>query len=47
MPSQVKKCKCTHESQDRLHGKNNRVFNSLDKQRPIKYKCTVCGAVTD
>lgn len=39
----VKTCTCTHESQDQIHGKKQRVFNSLEKDN--QYKCTVCGTI--
>ncbi len=35
----IKPCDCKHESQDRLHGKNKRVFNIGE----TKQRCTVCG----
>ena len=36
----ITKCSCQHESQDKIHGKGNRVFNLGTKGG----KCTVCGA---
>ena len=35
----IKQCTCKHEGQDKLHGKQNRIFN-IDS---TKCKCTVCG----
>ncbi len=41
----IKSCKCTHPSQDVLHGKNNRVYNPTKKQKGDKtvQRCSVCG----
>ena len=33
-------CTCTHEAQDKIHGKGRRVWNVGKTHR----KCTVCGA---
>lgn len=39
----IKKCKCKHTAQDKLHGQGNRVFNeSIEKDGRRIYKCTVC-----
>jgi hypothetical protein len=38
----IKKCDCTHEYQDSVYGKNNRVFNVFGKNND-KVRCTVCG----
>ncbi len=38
----ISKCVCIHESQDKLHGKGNRIFN-LGKSAD-KGSCTVCGS---
>lgn len=37
--SVIKQCSCSHEGQDKMYGKNMRVFN------PTKdgFRCTVCG----
>ncbi len=35
------KCKCTHEVQDKLHGKGVRIANP--KANPDHVTCTVCG----
>lgn len=40
-PAEVKVCKCKHEGQDQLHGKQQRVHNPTAKG----LKCTVCGDV--
>jgi len=37
------KCECKHETQDRINGKQMRVFNKGIKG----FKCTVCGKVKD
>lgn len=40
----IMRCECKHESQDELHGKQQRVHNPCKKQGPgIGYRCTVCG----
>lgn len=44
----IQLCSCKHEGQDNLHGKGNRVKNSLanaGKDSGPKYRCTVCGTV--
>lgn len=41
-PSEVKKCKCNHEFQDKQYGYQNRLHNPNGKG---DYKCTVCGDV--
>jgi len=42
----VKTCTCIHESQDKLHGKGQRVHNPIDKNsgKPgaPKWRCSVC-----
>ena len=38
-------CKCKHETQDILHGKQVRVWNKtlkLQGSKPV-YRCTVCN----
>lgn len=42
MVTQLVKCTCTHESQDNLHGKGNRMANTM---RTGQLKCTVCGTI--
>jgi len=43
MKTVIKQCTCTHEAQDKLHGKGNRVHNlGGNKDKPVP-KCTVCG----
>lgn len=37
----IKKCTCTHKSQDELHGPGNRVFT----EGQGKITCSVCGRV--
>lgn len=39
MTSEVKKCSCKHEVQDKLYGQGNRLMNECNKG----YRCTVCG----
>lgn len=40
-------CKCIHEYQDKLYGKNIRVMNATEKgsQDKIEVRCTVCKTV--
>lgn len=40
MSTEIKKCVCKHEGQDKLHGQGMRVFNMNAKKEAI---CTVCG----
>lgn len=40
----INKCNCTHEGQDKIHGKSRRVFNKcVSKGNNDKFRCTVCG----
>lgn len=39
MASEVKRCTCKHEGQDKLYGNGNRLMNEYNKG----YRCTVCG----
>lgn len=39
MASEVKRCACKHEEQDKLYGQGNRLMNEYNKG----YRCTVCG----
>jgi hypothetical protein len=41
MATEIKKCTCKHEFQDKKYGKGKRVFNYCKKTD--KYRCTVCG----
>jgi hypothetical protein len=41
MATEVKKCNCKHEFQDKTYGTGMRVFN-LDFKK-INGTCTVCG----
>jgi len=42
----IKKCTCKNEYQDKVHGKNKRVMNTLSsgKSGIKKFRCTVCQA---
>jgi len=41
----IKQCTCSHEGQDEIHGKGQRVFNLTQKGGLIKiYRCTVCAS---
>lgn len=44
----IKSCNCKHEGQDKLNGKQKRVFNKTtkgDRDNP-ELRCTVCGRTT-
>lgn len=44
MNSIILSCKCPHDGQDKLHGKQRRVFNKTSKDiagKPV-WRCTVC-----
>lgn len=41
----ILRCTCSHEAQDSLHGKGNRVANRTKQTNPDKYRCTVCSAL--
>ena len=50
MPTKIMTCNCVSEYQDKLYGKNNRVFNECrkhDKKEYLKYRCTVCGKIKE
>ena len=38
----ILKCVCYHKAQDKLHGKQMRVFNLTKKGGENTYRCTVC-----
>jgi hypothetical protein len=39
-------CTCKHESQDKLNGKNIRIWNECTSKSAgeKRYRCTVCGS---
>lgn len=37
------RCTCTHEFQDKTYGKNMRVMNSHGGDKVSSWTCTVCG----
>lgn len=39
MATEVKKCSCKSEAQDKLYGQGNRLMNQCNKG----FRCTVCG----
>jgi hypothetical protein len=41
------KGRCTHDGQDRLHGKGRRVLNHVPggQKKPEEFRCTVCRTV--
>jgi hypothetical protein len=44
--TKIMQCTCTHDSQDKLHGANNRVFNMTEKGKVADmrvWRCTVCS----
>lgn len=43
MRTKVMTCKCHHEAQDKLHGKDQRVHNPAGGKQGGKWRCTVCG----
>lgn len=49
MRTTIKSCSCSHNGQDKLHGKGRRVHNQLQtpKDKKPEWRCTVCGAVRE
>ncbi len=45
MKTKIQQCVCNHEQQDKIHGKNHRVFNETEKKAGESkvYRCTVCN----
>jgi hypothetical protein len=45
LKAEVKSCSCPNVGQDKLYGKNMRVFNPYKAKdgKTINYRCTVCG----
>ena len=41
LKTKIFSCKCKHEAQDELYGKNMRLHNKTTSQ----YRCTVCATV--
>jgi hypothetical protein len=41
--TKVMPCSCESNFQDRIYGKNMRVFNQTRKNNDRTYRCTVCG----
>lgn len=39
MATDVRKCSCKHEEQDKIYGKSMRLMNEYSKG----YRCTICG----
>lgn len=47
MKTEIRKCTCKHEDQDRRYGNGNRVFNKTTKKKGTEstfFRCTVCGS---
>ena len=43
----IAQCKCVSEQQDKLYGKQMRVWNPIGKNNQSDgFRCTVCGAET-
>lgn len=40
--TKIKLCTCTHPSQDKLYGPNQRVHNVFYKGTLTMHRCTVC-----
>lgn len=41
--SEVKKCDCVHETQDRMYGKSMRLHNKCaTKSVSVVWRCTIC-----
>jgi len=45
----IKKCKCPHKEQDKLHGEGKRVHNICDSPsgRQTACRCTVCESAKE
>lgn len=41
--SKVMNCNCLSEFQDRMYGKNQRLFNAMGKDGKDGWRCTICG----
>ena len=41
--TEVIQCTCKSEFQDELYGKGMRLANTMGKDKPSGYRCTVCG----
>ncbi len=40
----ISKCNCVHPCQDKMYGKNNRVFNNCKLKGGMRgLRCTVCS----
>lgn len=39
----IYECNCQHEFQDRVYGKNRRVFNAMGANGKSGIRCSVCG----
>lgn len=48
MSCAIFRCTCSHEFQDRMYGKGNRVFNQrMAGSKENGYRCTICGRTVD
>ena len=41
--TEVLQCTCKSEFQDELYGKELRLMNTVGKDKPNGYRCTVCN----
>ena len=40
----IRSCNCNNDYQDKVHGKNMRVFTEGKKPNQMNLKCTICGS---
>lgn len=45
MATQVRRCTCKSDFQDRVYGNGMRLFNEGGKDKVSELHCTVCGKV--
>lgn len=45
MATQIRRCTCESDFQDRVYGKGMRVFNEGGKDKVSELHCTSCGKV--
>lgn len=43
----ILKCDCKHKYQDSRYGPGRRVHNVCIKDRVVRHRCTVCGAIKE
>lgn len=49
MGTNVKRCKCKHDFQDKTYGEGQRVHNRVpgESKEKCKWRCSVCGDTKD